>query len=70
MSEWIRWWENKFFLCGLGVALLSMLLSFLLAYFIYWGWIPAIVVATCGGMLIRRIAVMGIDDYVKRKRNR
>ena len=67
MSEWIRWWENKFFLCGLGVALLSMLLSFLLAYFIDWGWIPAIAVATGGGLLIRRIAIMGIDDYVKRK---
>ena len=70
MSDWFRWWENKFFLWCLATALAAMLLSFLLAYFIDWGWIPAIAVATGGGLLIRKIAIMGIDDYVKRKRTR
>lgn len=61
MNEWIKWWNDKTFLLILGIIAITMLLSFLLAYFIEWGWIPAIVVACGGGLVIRRTVINKID---------
>lgn len=62
MSNWIKWWKNKTFMSVLGIALGTMGISFLLAYFIDWGWIPAIAMAICGGILIRKTVTKKLDD--------
>ena len=64
MSNWIKWWKDKTFMSVLGVALLTMLIGFLLAYYIKWGWILTIVVTAIGGMSIRRIILKRIDKTV------
>ena len=64
MNEWIKWWKDKTFMSVLGVALLTMLIGFLLAYYIKWGWILTIVVTAIGGMSIRRIIIKRIDKTV------
>lgn len=62
----IRWWKSKFFLTILGVALTTIGITFLLAYFIDWGWIPAIAVALGGGFAIRRIVVKRLDELAEK----
>lgn len=62
MSKWFRWWENRTFLTILGVAMVTMGITFVLAYFITWGWIPAIAMAICGGLLIRKMVTKKLDD--------
>lgn len=64
-NEWIKWWKNKTFMTILGIALVAMVVSFLLAYFIEWGWILSIVVACIGGFLIRRVISKKMDEVVK-----
>lgn len=60
--NWIKWWKDKTFMSVLGIALGTMVLSFLLAYFISWGWIPAIAVALAGGFAIRKVVVRKLDE--------
>lgn len=45
----------------LGIALGTMGISFLLAYFIDWGWIPAIMLCIGGGILIRKMVTKKLD---------
>lgn len=61
MSNWIKWWKNKTFMSVLGIALGTMGISFLLAYFIDWGWIPAIMLCIGGGILIRKMVTKKLD---------
>jgi 4-hydroxybenzoate polyprenyltransferase len=70
MSNWIKWWKDSTFMSVLGVALLTMLIGFLLAYYIEWGWILTIVVTAIGGMSIRRIIIKRIDKMVNKKNNK
>lgn len=65
MSNWIRWWESKFFLTILGIALATMGVSFILAYFIEWGWMPSIAVACLGGIAMRRVFSKKMDEVAK-----
>lgn len=61
MSNWIKWWKDSTFMSVLVIALLTMLIGFLLAYFLEWGWILTIVVTAIGGMSIRRIIIKRIN---------
>jgi hypothetical protein len=70
MATWIRWWEDKYFLLMWGVALLTMLISFLLAYFISWGWIPSIAIALLGGFIIRKIITKRLDLEAEKVMNK
>lgn len=65
MSNWIKWWKDKTFMTILAVALIAMAVTFLLAYFIEWGWIPAIAVALAGGFVMRKIVIKKLDDNSK-----
>lgn len=62
MSKWFRWWKDRTFLKILGVVMVTMGIIFVLAYFIDWGWIPAIAMAICGGLLIRKMVTKKLDD--------
>lgn len=62
MSDWIRWWKDRTFLVCLGIALLSMSVAFVLAYFIEWGWLVSVAVALIGGYFIRRMIYKRLDE--------
>lgn len=65
MATWIKWWESKFAWTLIGVVLLTMVISFIFAYFFDWGWIVAIITACGGGFTLRKLIKKKIDDYVK-----
>jgi uncharacterized membrane protein YdbT with pleckstrin-like domain len=65
MANWIKWWKSKFAWTLIGVVLLTMVISFLFAYFFDWGWIVAIITACSGGFTLRKLIKKKIDDYVK-----
>lgn len=65
MSTWIKWWKSKFAWTLIGVILLTMVITFLFAYFFDWGWIVAAIVALGGGFTLRKLITKKIDDYVK-----
>lgn len=62
---WFRWWKDSTFMSVLAIAMLTMLIGFLLAYYIEWGWILTIVVTAIGGMSIRKIIIKRFDDLAK-----
>jgi uncharacterized membrane protein YccC len=62
MVELIKWWKNKTFLTVLGIAVGTVGIAFLFAYFITWGWIPAIAVTCIGGLGIRRVIMKKLDE--------
>lgn len=61
--EIIKWWKDKTFLIILGIALLTMVCTFLTAYFLnnYWQLL-AIPVACLGGFIIRKFIVHKLDN--------
>lgn len=62
MAELIKWWKNKTSLTVLGIAVGTVGIAFLLAYFITWGWIPAIAVTCIGGLGIRKVIRKKFDE--------
>jgi hypothetical protein len=63
--EWIKWWKNNTFLTILAIVLVTMLISFLVAYF-RCGWVLSIVVACLGGYTIRKVIVKKLDELADR----
>lgn len=58
---WFRWWKDSTFMSILVIAMVTMLIGFLLAYFLEWGWILTIVVTAIGGMSIRKVIIKKLD---------
>lgn len=63
MSKWFRWWKSDFFLMLLVAIILIKVVAFLLAYFIEWGWILAILVAVGGGFILRKMVIKKLDEW-------
>lgn len=63
MSKWFRWWKSDFFLMLLVAVILIKVVAFLLAYFIEWGWILAILVAVGGGFILRKMVIKKLDEW-------
>ena len=59
----IKWWKNKWAVLLMVVGILSVVIGFLFAYFISWGWILSLVVAAIGGIGMRHIALKMIGVY-------
>lgn len=59
----VKWWKNKWAVLLMVVGILSVVIGFLFAYFIEWGWILTIVVAAIGGIGMRHIAFKMIGIY-------
>lgn len=62
MANWVKWWKDKTFLSVMGVALVTMLLGFLMAYYISWGWIITVLIGAIGGLVIRKIVVNRLEE--------
>ena len=62
MAKIFKWWKDKDVLKIAAVAITVMAASFLLAYFIEWGWIAAIIAAIAGGAIIRKIITKRLDN--------
>ena len=65
MATWIKWWKDKTFIKIFIVALITMIIGFLLAYFIDWGWIVTIITSCTGGFIIRKIITNRLDKEAK-----
>jgi hypothetical protein len=65
MNNFIKWWKSKFVLILIGVALLTMAISFLFAYFFDWGWIVAIITTCSGGFALRKPIEKKIEEFLK-----
>ena len=65
MSNWIKWWKDKLLLQIMGTAIGSVVLSFIPAYFLSWGWILSILIAVSGGVIMRKLIIKKINDYIE-----
>lgn len=69
MSEIIKWWKNKYAVIIVCIGILAVVIGFLFAYFISWGWILSLISAIIGGASIRYFTNKMIDDLVQRYNN-
>lgn len=69
MSEIIKWWKNKYAVIIVCIGVLAVVIGFLFAYFISWGWILSFISAIIGGVSIRYFINKLIDDWAQRYNN-
>ena len=69
MSTWIKWWKDKTIMSILIIALSVMIIGFLLAYFIDWGWIITIILSAIAGIIIRKIITDRINKEIEKYDN-
>ena len=63
MEEWIHWWKSKFFLKMLLIVFLTMIITFLVAYFTNGYWqLLSIPTACLGGLIIRKLVIKKLDE--------
>ena len=63
MAQFFKWWKNKTALSIIITAILSVVISFLFAYFFSWGWLVSIAIAIGGGLLIRYFLIKALKKY-------
>lgn len=67
MNNYIKWWKSKFFLLILLIIFITMIVTFLVAYFTNGYYqLLAIPIACIGGFIIRKLVINKIDklnDY-------
>jgi ABC-type enterochelin transport system permease subunit len=68
MAEWIKWWKDKTFLTVLVIIAITMLVSFLVAFF-SCGWTLSVVIACLGGLGIRKVIIKRLDEESKNDLN-
>ena len=62
MGEWIRWWKDRTFLTILAIAIVAMLVAFVFARYISWGWIVSCLVGLLAGLFIRKVITRKLDE--------
>mgnify|MGYP003291860881 CR=1 FL=1 len=62
MVEWIRWWKDRTFLTILAIAIVAMLVAFVFARYISWGWIVSCLVGLLAGLFIRKVITRKLDE--------
>lgn len=62
MNEWIKWWKDKTFLTILATCLVAMVLAFVFARYISWGWIVSMLIGVLAGLFIRRVIIKRIEE--------
>jgi uncharacterized membrane-anchored protein len=67
MAEFVKWWKDKLIVAIMLTAVLSVIVAFLFAYFIEWGWILSIITAIAGGITMRKLAIKKINEWVNSK---
>lgn len=68
-GKFFKWWKNKTALSIIGIALGSVLLAFLFAYFFTWGWYVSIAIALGGGYWIRTILFKKLNEMADKYDN-
>lgn len=63
MAIFVKWWKDRTFLMILGIVIGAMVIALLLAVTMEYGWIGSIIVATTGGIAIRRIIIKSISKW-------
>jgi 4-hydroxybenzoate polyprenyltransferase len=61
MINLIKWWKDKTIITILITSLLTIVIGFILTYFIDCGWILTIIIAVIAGIFIRRTVINRID---------
>ena len=61
----VKWWKNKWAVLLMVVGILTVVIGFLFAYFISWGWILSLAIAIVGGIGMRHLFLRMIGVYDK-----
>lgn len=61
MGDWIKWWKDKTFLIVLSIVLVTMAISFCVAFFSCAWWL-SVIIACLGGIGIRKVIVKKLDE--------
>lgn len=69
MAEIIKWWKNKWAVLIICTGVLSVVIAFLFAYFISWGWILSIITAIGGGITMRIFINKLIDEFAAKNKD-
>ena len=51
--EVVKWWKNKWAVLTMVIGILTVVVGFMFAYFISWGWVLSLVIAVAGGFSMR-----------------
>lgn len=60
--EWIKWWKDKTFLTILATCVVAIVLAFVFARFISWGWIVSMLIGVLSGLFIRKVIIKRIEE--------
>ena len=64
--ETVKWWKNKWAVLIMVVAVLTVGIGFVFAYFISWGWILSLATAVGGGVTMRVLINKLINEQAKK----
>lgn len=67
MATWFKWWKDKTFMTVLIIALLTMLIGFLIAYFIKYGWLVTCILSIISGVSIKKIITNRINEELRKQ---
>lgn len=62
MTNWIKWWKDRTFLTILAACIVAIVLAFVFARFISWGWLLSCLVGCLAGLFIRSVIVKRIEE--------
>ena len=62
MSNWIKWWKDKTFLAMMVIAIIAVVLAYVFARFVTWGWVVSLVIGVIGGLGIRHVVVKKFNE--------
>lgn len=65
MSNWIQWWKDKTFLAMMVIAIIAVVLAYVFARFVTWGWVVSLVIGVIGGLGIRHVVVKKLNELDK-----
>ena len=65
MSNWIKWWKDKTFLAMMVIAIIAVVLAYVFARFVTWGWIVSMLLGVIGGLGIRHVVVKKLNELDK-----
>lgn len=69
MTTWIKWWKDKTMLSVILISIFTVIVGFMLTYFIDWGWILTIIIAGVSGLSIKRIITNRLNKEVEKLKN-
>ena len=65
MSNWIKWWKDKTFLAMMVIAIIAVVLAYVFARFVTWGWVVSLAIGVIGGLGIRHVVVKKLNELDK-----